>query len=63
MTTRQGRPSRPGPRPRGAHSAATDTSSRTDDVRAVRRSVPVLATGLEPFWPSRRAPLFNELCR
>ncbi|MEJ8279890.1 hypothetical protein [Pseudonocardia spirodelae] len=53
MTTSQRRPSRPQRFVRPA----------TASVPRTLRVVPLRPTGLEEFWPSRRAPAYSELCR
>ncbi|WP_255660137.1 hypothetical protein [Pseudonocardia sp. ICBG1293] len=32
-------------------------------ARTAWHAVPLRPTGLEQFWPSRRAPAYSELCR
>ncbi|MFG1637145.1 hypothetical protein [Pseudonocardia alni] len=58
MTTSQRRPSRPA---RLVGDAAAPVPQR--QARTAWHAVPLRPTGLEPFWPSRRAPAYSELCR
>ncbi len=58
VTTSRRRPSRPQRFVRGVTEAVHLHRART-----AWHAVPLRPTGLEQFWPSRRAPAYSELCR